>query len=70
MDLNRALDRILRLFMRMGMNWGLKKGIDQVARRGKSPGQMSPADHAQARQARDLAKRARKAARVTRRLGR
>lgn len=70
MDLNRLLNMVLRIFIRKGVNWGVNKGIDYAARRGKSPGQMSARDHASAKQVRDLAKRARKAARITRRLGR
>lgn len=70
MDLNRLLNMVLRIFVRKGVNWGINKGVDYAARRGKPSGQMTQTDHAQARSARDLAKRARKAARITRRLGR
>lgn len=70
MDLNRFFDMVLRIFVRRGVNWGINRGADYMARRGKSPDKMSPADHSQARAARDIAKRARKAARITRRMGR
>lgn len=70
MDLNQLWKMVLRIFIRKGVNWGMNKGIDYVARRGKSPADMTPQDHAQANQARQMAKRARKAARITRRIGR
>lgn len=70
MDLNQLVSMITRIFIRKAVNMGINKGIDVAARRGKSPEQMTAADHDQARSTRDLAKRARKAARTTRRLGR
>jgi hypothetical protein len=70
MDLNQIINMITRMFVRKAVNKGINKGIDFAARRGKSPAAMSAADHKQANSARDIAKRARKAARITRRLGR
>ena len=61
---------IINTFVRKAVNTGITKGIDYAARRGKAPAQMTDADRDQARSARDLAKRAGKAARITRRLGR
>jgi hypothetical protein len=66
MDLNRILSMISRIFVRKAVN----KGIDYAARRGKDPAQMTPAERKQAGDARALAKRARQAARITRRMGR
>ncbi len=69
MNLNQIVNMVMRIFVRKGVNWGINKGTDVVARRGKSPAQMTHADHVQAGQARDMVKRARKAARITRRIG-
>lgn len=65
MDLKQIFDLVLRTFIRRGVNWGVNKGIEQVSRKmgtAKGPDQ--------SHQARDLAKRARKAAQISRRLGR
>lgn len=70
MNLNQILNMVLRIFIRKGVNWGINKGVNMAARRGKSPAHMTPADHHQAAQTREMAKRARKAAQMTRRLGR
>ncbi|MFN7223690.1 MAG: hypothetical protein ACK4MS_06715 [Paracoccaceae bacterium] len=70
MNLNQIVNMVMRIFVRKGVNWGINKGTDVVARRGKSPTQMTRADHIQAGQAREMVKRARKAARITRRIGR
>jgi hypothetical protein len=70
MDVQRLISMLGRMFLRKAMTKGLNAGIDLVARKGKAPADMTPADHDQARKARDLAKRARQAARITRRLGR
>jgi len=66
MDLSRLITMIINLFLRKGIS----KGIDYAARRGKDPAAMTPEDHAQAKAARDLAKRARQAANLARKLGR
>jgi hypothetical protein len=55
-----------RLFGRF-LNWGINRGIDMAAGGGRSSAARTSADRIRARQARDLAKRARKAARITRR---
>ena len=70
MTLNQIISMVMRIFIRKGVNWGINKGTEMVVRRGKTPAEVTPADQAQARKARDLAKRARKAAQVTRRTGR
>lgn len=62
-----------RLFARRAMNWGMRKGTDAFARRGTGAatgGKMTPAALKQAKDMRQAVKRARMAARVTRRLGR
>ena len=58
------LNRVLRLFM----NKAIDGGISYVARRGKSPGEMTDSEREQARAGKDLAKRARKMSRASRRL--
>ncbi len=66
MDLNRALTTLVRMLI-----GPLSKiGIDFLARRGKPEADMTPEEKDQARKARELAKRAKDAARLTRRLGR
>jgi hypothetical protein len=67
-----TLDGLMRMVMRrlFGrlLNRGIDRGIDMVSGGSKGAGgARTPADRAHARQARDLAKRARKAARLTRR---
>lgn len=70
MTLSQLWNMVLRIFIRKGVNWGINQGMRHMARGAKGQGTPGPADQAQARQARDLAKRARKAARLTRRIGR
>lgn len=70
MDIQRLISMLGRMFLRKAMSKGMNAGIDHFARKGKSPQDMTPADHEQARKARDLARRAQQAARITRRLGR
>ena len=64
--MERLLMQILNMFMRKGMNAGIK----HVARNGKDPKDMTPQDRLQAKNAQDLAKRARQMAKLGRRLGR
>ena len=59
-----VLNRVLRLFM----NKAIDGGITYVARRGKSPAEITEAERDQARAGKDLAKRARKMSRASRRL--
>jgi hypothetical protein len=66
MDINRAISTLLRMLI----GPLTKIGIDYLARRGKPEADMTPEEKEQARKARELAKRAKDAARVTRRLGR
>lgn len=64
---------LMRLFARRAGNWGVRKGTDMIARRSggaSAGGKMSPAAKKQARDMRQAVKRARQAARITRRLGR
>jgi hypothetical protein len=56
--------------MRRTINTGINKGIALAARKGKPASEATPEDRKQAASARQMAKRARQAARITRRLGR
>ncbi len=67
-------DRIINMFlnrlMRRGVNTAINHGIKRVAGKGKPAGQMTAAERSQEQTARATVKRARQAARITRRLGR
>jgi hypothetical protein len=69
MDLNRIFSMALRMLVRRLLSMAIGKGVQMASRTGASA-PASPEDAAQQAQARDLARRARKAARLTRRLGR
>lgn len=64
--MERILMQIMRMFMRKGMNAGIK----HVANRGKSANDMTPQERSQAKAAQDMAKRAKQMARLGRRIGR
>ena len=66
MDVNRAVQMLLRMLMRPLIN----HGINFLARRGKAETDMTPEEKLQARDAKDLARRAQEAAKLTRRLRR
>lgn len=66
MNLNQILNMVTRLFVRKGVNWGVNKGTKAIAKR--SAAKPVVTDHTN--HARDVAKRARQAAKVTRRIGR
>ena len=74
MNLNQIVNMVIRLVMRKAINGGINAGMKGVSRLGKgkaadgSPA--TSADASQKAQARDTAKRARQAAKVTRKLGR
>ncbi|MFN3294747.1 MAG: hypothetical protein ACK4S2_12015 [Gemmobacter sp.] len=70
MNFDQIVNTISRIFLRRAVNWGLNKGIDTVAGKGKPKGQMTEAERHLANKGRETAKMARKAARITRRLGR
>jgi len=65
MDLNRLISMAMRLVMRRGVNMG----IDYASRRGKDAKAMTPEERAQAKSAKDMANKARKGARLARRIG-
>lgn len=59
---------LLRKLIAMALPFLVKKGIDYAARRGKPAAQMTVKETQQANSARQIAKRARQAARVTRKM--
>lgn len=70
MDLNRLLNMIMNMLFRRAVNTGINKGIKHFAGKGKPAAEMTTQERAQAAKGRDMQKRARQAARITRRLGR
>ena len=70
MDFSRIVQRLINRFMRRAVGVGIKKSIDFAARKGKPAAQMTPADRKQAATAQSLAKRARQASRIGRKIGR
>ncbi|MDP2086090.1 MAG: hypothetical protein Q8K20_12890 [Gemmobacter sp.] len=70
MNFDQIINMISRMFLRRAVNWGVTKGIDTVAGKGKSRAEMTEQERHLANKGRDTAKMARKAARITRRLGR
>lgn len=72
MNLNQILNMVVKTFTRRLVNWGVNKGMDLAARRGTggaAPGaKATPVQQRQANAAREAAKRARQAAKITRRL--
>lgn len=70
MNLNQIVNMVIKTVTRRLVNWGVNKGMDLAARRGTG-GTAVGATPAQAKQdnaAREAAKRARQAAKITRRL--
>lgn len=72
MNVNQIINMVMRLFVQKGVNWGINKGAAMVAKRNPASqtGKGGAGGASQSTQARDLAKRARQAAKITRRLGR
>ncbi len=68
MNFNSIIQMITNLLIRKVVNKGVDMGIDYASRRGKPAADMTPEDHAQAQSAKAMAKRAKQAARLTRRL--
>ncbi|MFZ1727943.1 MAG: hypothetical protein WBO29_09770 [Albidovulum sp.] len=70
MDLNRLINMIIQQITRRLINSGINKGFDFAARKGKPKEEMTPEERKQAQMGKDMAKRAKQAAKITRRLGR
>lgn len=70
MNLNRIVNMVVRVVMRQAINLGIMKGIDLAARRGKSADQIAQSDPKTRREVAETTKRARRLARLARRIGR
>ena len=68
--MDRVIQMIINAVLRQLVNRGVKTGIDFAARGGKPASKQSPAERAQSQDAKALAKRARQAANLARKLGR
>ncbi|MEZ5884849.1 MAG: hypothetical protein R3D53_13725 [Paracoccaceae bacterium] len=68
MNLNQLINMAVNIVTRRLMNIGINKGIDAISRRGNGKAPMTPEEARQAKTARAAAKRARQAARITRRM--
>ncbi|MDO5621095.1 MAG: hypothetical protein Q4G24_06465 [Paracoccus sp. (in: a-proteobacteria)] len=76
MNMNQILNMLQRMLLRRAMNWGINKGIGMLGKRTAQNGAqtdqpeapMTPEERKRVQQSRDMAKRARQAARITRRL--
>ena len=66
MNMNGLINMVIRMVMRRGIN----AGINYAARRGQDPRTMTPAERAKAGEAKALAGKARKGARLAKRMGR
>ncbi|MDB5661444.1 MAG: hypothetical protein JWS10_4059 [Cypionkella sp.] len=66
--MDRIIQMILNKLLGRLVNTAVNKGVDYAARRGKSPQDMSPEELQQARAGKDMANRARQAAKLTRRI--
>lgn len=68
MDWSRLLNGVLNQLLRRFLGRAINTGIDYAARRGKDMADMTPDEREQARSTKQLAQRARKISRLTRRL--
>lgn len=73
MNLNQIFNMLARMVTRRAVNWGMNKGIGHVSKRmggTTAKGKPTAAANKQVRNMREATKRARQAARITRRMGR
>lgn len=68
MDLNRLINMLVNMFLRKAVNKGIRTATDFAARRGKTEAELTPEERETARRMRDLSDKAKKAARLGRRL--
>ena len=68
--MDRIIQMVINAVLRQLVNRGVKSGIDYAARGGKPASAMTPQERAQSQDAKALAKRARQAANLAKRLGR
>jgi hypothetical protein len=62
------MDRLIQMILRRLMGHLVNRGIDHIASRAKSPDQMTPQDRSVAQNAKAVARRARQAANLARRM--
>ncbi len=70
MNLSKLIQMVINIVMRKAINKGVAVGVGYASRRGKSQGAMTPDDLAQAHDAKQMAERAKQAAKLARKLGR
>jgi hypothetical protein len=66
--MDRMIQQLINRFLGRLMNRAIDTGISYAARRGKDPAEMSDGERQQARAGQDLAKKARKMPRASRKL--
>jgi len=66
--MERLIQQLINRFLGRLMNRAIDSGISYVARRGKDPAELTAAENEQARAGQDLAKKARKISRASRKL--
>ena len=66
--MDRIIQMVLNRFLGQLINRAISGGISFAARRGKAPAEMTESEREQARAGEDLAKKARKISRASRRL--
>ncbi len=66
--MDRILQKLLSQFLGRLMNRAIDSGISYAARRGKDPADLTEEERAQARSGQELAKKARKISRASRKL--
>ena len=70
MTLDRLINIVVNTVIRRLVNAGINRGIALFSRRGKAAGPLIPPEAKHRQEARAAARRARQAAKITRRLGR
>ena len=70
MDLSKIIQMVINLVLRKVINRGVDAGINYASKRGKTDDQMTPEDLQQAKSAKEMAKRAKQAINVGRKIGR
>lgn len=68
--MDRIIQMIINAVLRQVVNRGVRSGIDYATRGSKPTSAMTPQERAQSQDAKSLARRARQAANLARRLGR
>ncbi len=68
--MDRIIQMVINAVLRQVINRGIKTGIDYASRGGKPVSDMTPEERQQSQGAKELAKRARQAANMAKRLGR